>query len=151
VLRLIADDRCKFFADKDYGALETLDAIWHGLDGMVGHTYMQHGLTPHQGFLIHNSPAASLNMWGTDRDIERVHGLLGASLPPDVIAGILLDADSPEEAEALINHYAGTAPDDPAKYNAAMERINTLFDTDNYRRVVGCDCLRREGKPHPKP
>lgn len=50
-------------------------------------------------------------MWGPERDIDRVRRLLGASLPPDVIAGILLAADTPDEAETLIGYYA-----DPDSY-----------------------------------
>lgn len=138
-LRLIADERVIFFADNGYEALETLDALWHGLDGVVGHTYMQHGLTPHQGFLIHNSPSATRNMWGPERDIDRVHRLLGASLPPDVIAGILLAADTPDEADALIGYYA----DPDSEYDDQSEsRFAAILYADEYRRVVGCHCLR---------
>ncbi|MCY7401141.1 MAG: hypothetical protein LH477_09305, partial [Nocardioides sp.] len=110
-LWLIANERILYFAENGYDAIDTLDAIWHGLDGVVGHTYMQHGLTPHQGFLIHNSPTASLNMWGPDRDIDRVHNLLGGSVPPVMVTVILLEADSPEEAERLIAHYVDPGTD----------------------------------------
>ena len=147
-LRLIADERIMFFADNGYSALDTLDALWHGLDGVVGDTYMQHGLTPHQGFLIHNSPTASHNMWGPDRDINRVHRLLAASLPPDVIAGILLAADTPDEAETLIGYYA----DPDSDYDDKVEvRIAAIIDGDEYPLIVGCDCLGRAAETAPKP
>lgn len=136
-LRLIADERVIFFADYGYDAVDTLDALWHGLDGVVGHTYMQHGFTPHQGFLIHNSPTASLNMWGPDRDIDRVHRLLDATLPPDVIAGILLAADTPDEADTLINYYAN---DDSPYDDESATRVAKIIDAPEYNRVFGCDC-----------
>lgn len=150
-LQLLADERILFLANYGYSALDTLDAVWHGLEGVVGHTYLQHGLTPHQGFLIHNSPTASLNMWGPDRDIDRVHRLLGASLPADVIAGILLTADSPTEAAVLINCYASTEHDDSPEYEIAMLRVDAVLRSDEYRSVVGCDCLGREGGEPVKP
>lgn len=147
-LRLIADERIMFFADNGYSALDTLDALWHGLDGIVGDTYMQHELTPHQGFLIHNSPTASHNMWGPNRDINRVHRLLGAALPPDVIAAILLAAETPDEAETLIGYYVNdTAPSD----DEATERTAAIIDTPEYQRVFGCDCRRRARLRDSKP
>lgn len=48
-LHLIADERATYLAREGYAALDTLDAVWHELDGLVAHTYMQHTLTPHQG------------------------------------------------------------------------------------------------------
>lgn len=89
-------------------------------------------------------------MWGANRDIERVHDLLGAMVPPDLIALVLLEAETPEEAETLITQFAGTAPDDPAKHETAMTRINAMFDTSSAGRVFGCDCLRRAGAPRAK-
>lgn len=139
-LRLIADERVIFFADNGYGALETLDALWHGLDGVVGHTYLQHGFTPHQGFLIHTSETASHNMWGPDRDIERVHRLLGALMPQALIAVVLLEANSPEEAERQIVHFVRTGPDYVNEDDPKERRLADMLETDNASRVHGCDC-----------
>jgi hypothetical protein len=74
-----------------------------------------------------------------------------ASLPPDMVASIVLEADTPDEAKSLIAYIASTEPDTTPEHEQAGERIYAIFDTTSARRVDGCDCLRRAGAPHSKP
>ena len=150
-LRLIADERTMFLADKGYGALQTLDAIWHGLGGVVAATYMQHGLTPHQAFVLHTSPTASRNMWGPERDIERVHSLLGALVPPDMVTVILLESESPEEAERLVTQYVSTSHDYTEEGDRDDMRMANMIETENYRLGAWCRCPPHDDKPDSKP
>ena len=98
----IIDQRTAVLADNGYSPLDSLDAIWHELDGPVAHLYMQHGFTPHQAFLLDTDRRAQSNLWGPDIDTDRVHELLDAEMPRPLLVKTLLVADSPDETETLI-------------------------------------------------
>ena len=64
-------------------------------------------------------------------------------MPSDVIAGILLAADTPDETATLIGYYA----DPDSNYDDKTDvRIAAIIDADEYRRVRACDCLPRTGE-----
>lgn len=139
-LRHIADARTTFLADAGYDALTTLDTIWHELDGDIAHTYMLHGLTPHQSFLIEESAHAQHNLWGPEQDTERGYEVLASRLDPDVLAAILLEADSPDEADSLVAYYTKDERDSTREHEQAAQRIMDILGTENGRRAHTCDC-----------
>ena len=63
-------------------------------------------------------------------------------MPPDMVTIILLEADSPEEAERLITHYVSPGGDDYTDEDTRADlRLTGKLDSDAYARVVGRDCL----------
>jgi hypothetical protein len=138
--RLIADERSGFLAGSGYGVIDSLDAIWHELDGSIAHLYMQHGFTPHQAFLINADRRAQTNLWGQDVDTERVHELLNAEMPRPLLIKTLLVAESPAETDILIGAMAldGMHPEtyNPEPTTAQVEARAASHAV----QIHACDC-----------
>lgn len=109
VFTLTTDLRTSTLCGHGYTSIDTLDAIWHELEEGPAHLYMQHGLTPHQAFLLDTSVAAQANLWGPDRDTARAHRLLSAKVPAELLVHHLRTAMDPDEAEHLIDAEVAAA------------------------------------------
>lgn len=133
--RLIADIRSGALADWGYSAVDALDAIWHELEEATAHLYMQHGFTPHQAFLLATDRQAQVNLWGPSIDTDRVHHLLGSSLPRDLLVKVLLTAATPQETDARIAECSADGADAEAALTSIESQGSPLAG-----RVDACDC-----------
>ena len=138
--RLTADERSGSLADHGYNVVDSLDAIWHELDASVAHLYMQHGLTPHQAFVLNEDRRAQTNLWGPGSHTDRVHELLGADMPRPLLVQTLLVAESPEDTDRLIGALTidGHHPEtyNPAPATAEVEGRATPLQV----QIHSCDC-----------